>query len=184
MLIGTLIFGNPEKVYAPSNYIDPKIKKDFLWDKAIKEQSTKDLNKPYYHIKPNHCSKYARLSTKKVFGKKYNGADAWNLQYSNPVIYEFKGNEKIKDLIIDEILKPGMLLGSKWPVKNIKKYGKYGKDIKGNPIEYTHVVTYWGINDKKEPLFLHQWGRNQELKTEKELKKDYNLEFVEIMNDK
>lgn len=193
-LIATLLVGNVEKSYAPaydSGYTW-ETQRQLLWDRAVREQDADKVMKPYFKLKPSHCSQYARLSAKKLFGKKYNGADAWNLKYNNPVVYDFDKEKDVKEAILDDKLKQGMLITSRWPVKNIKKYGEEGLDMNNEPIESTHVLEYIGIGkntdkgvlNSPEPIFIHQWGSRMERKTQKQLWDDYQLTFNKIIDDK
>jgi len=194
MLIGTLALGSVKDVYAPkvdSGYT-PEVHKQLIWDKLAKEQNADGMNVPYIPTPANYCARYAVLSADKLFDKEYKRANAWDLKYSNPVIYDFSSEKDVRNAILEEKLVPGMLVTSRWPVKNIRKYGRRGFDIKGNPVNVTHVVEYVGIgkNTSKgklkipEPLFLHQWGSVKEILTQKQLYKNYKLEFVEGINDK
>lgn len=200
-MIGTLLIGNGKEAYAPianTGYtID--VHRQFLWDRAVKEQNADKLRKPYFKLKPSHCSKYARLSAKKLFNKEYNEGHAWDLKYKNSVVdgfYDFNKETDVENAIMDGRLKQGMLITAKWPVKDIKKYWTYknkkGFDMAGNPIDATHVIVYDGIGkitDKEilafpEPIFIHQFGSKIERKTQKQLWEDYKLEFIKVINDK
>ena len=192
MVIGTTLFGNVGNMHAPEiskNVRDKQATevmhryRESLYNKIAEEQSTRYIRLPHYSLSPNHCAQYARMSAKKLFGKNYWGADAWNLQYSNSVVYEFKGNEDLKDLIINGVLEPGMLVTSSFPVKDIKKYGRRGKDNKGKAIKDTHVIVYDGVNANGVPEFSHQWGSRIQKNTEEELKQKYNLKFGKILDD-
>ncbi len=196
--ITALSFGKPDFVYAPpiETGYTYEIHKQLIWDEIAKKQNADLIKKPYYRLKPSSCSKYARLSAKKLFNKKYVGGHAWDLKYPNHVVYNFEKENEVKEAIMDGELSQGMLITSKWPVKNMQNYWtnpkKKGFDIKGNPIESTHVIQYIGIGritdekilDIPEPLFLHQWGRKFEIKTQKQLWNDYNLEFQKVINDR
>ena len=193
-LTATILATAVPKTYAPphdSGY-NLEIQEQFLWDKAVKEQDADKVIKPYFRLKPSHCAQYARLAARKLFNKKYVGADAWNLKYNNPVVYDFDKEDNVKEAIIENKLSQGMLITAKWPIKNIKQYGNFGLDEDRNPIESTHVVEYIGIGTKTdegtlkipEPIFLHQWGRKMERKTQRQLWEDYKLTFNKIINDK
>jgi len=194
MLIGATVFGNLKDVSAPA--VDTEytyeIHRQLKWDRIAREQNADGLRVPYVWAPSNYCARYAVNTANKLFNKNYNSANAWDLKYENPVVYNFDKEKEVKDAIIDGNLTQGMLVTSKWPVKNIKTYGKRGFDKKGNPIDATHVVEYIGIGrktdkeilDLPEPIFLHQWGSRKEKKTQKQLWDDYELEFIRIINDK
>ncbi len=186
LLAGAFTIGgiNPVSSYSSEKFIDYNELKEKMWDKAVDEQTVVNPFVPNYCIPSSHCSRYARLSTQELFDKNYRGADAWDLQYKNSVIGHFDSFKEVKDLIAEGTLKPGMLIGAKHPVKNIKTYGDNGFDARGKLIEYTHVVAYYGLDKNETPIFLHQWGRKKEIRTQEQLKEEYGLEFVEIINDR
>jgi hypothetical protein len=176
-----------------------KLLKDYredMFEEKAEEQSSDEIKLPYYKLASNSCSKYARLSAKKIFHKTYNPDHAWDLKYDNKTIYEFKENEiqndsiiseSIKNLILYDILKPGMMIVSKRDMKpdEYKKYksGKIpGLDKKKNKIEDTHVILYLGINDNKEPEFFHQWENQREKITIEDFKDRKNLKPTLIID--
>lgn len=189
-IVSSSLFGNLPDLHAPDI---PKEMEETIQSYCEKQresainylsynQNSQAITPPNFKLPPSRCSKYMRKSAKSLFGKEYVPADAWDLQYNNKEVHQIKENENMEDLIIKGVLKPGMVIGAKWPVKDIRKYGNKGKDIKGKPIEYTHVVGYLGFNKDKEPEFLHQWGSKKEKATQKELEEKYKIEFVEILD--
>jgi hypothetical protein len=176
-----------------------KLLKDYredMFEEKAEEQSSDEIKVPYYKLASSSCSKYARLSAKKIFHKTYNPDHAWDLKYDNKTVYEFKENEiqndsiiseSIKNLILYDILKPGMMIVSKRDMKpkehrRYKTYSSPGKDKKGNNIENTHVLLYLGINDNKEPEFLHQWINKREKITIEDFKDRKNLKPTLILD--
>jgi hypothetical protein len=167
------------------------------YERKAEEQSSDKIKTPYYKLEPNSCSKYARLSAKKIFNKKYNPGHAWDLKYDNKTIYEFKDDEitndstiyeSLKNLIINETLKPGMMITAKRDMrpgeyKRYKSYRALGKDKKGNKIEDTHVILYLGINNEKKPEFLHYWDNKREKITIEKFKKRKNLKPTSILDE-
>jgi len=198
MLIGATLFGNLENVSAPA--VDTGytygVHRQFLWDKAVREQNADGIGIPYISVPKSYCARYAVNLAKELFNKNYNGGPAWDLKYYNPVIYNFEKQEDTKNLIIEGKLQQGMLVSSKWPVKDINEYwtdeNKKGLDKEGHPIKFTHVVEYIGIGrktnegvlDLPEPLFSHEWGWTKEVLTQKQLWDKYKIEFVNVINDK
>lgn len=192
--ITALSFGKPNLVYAPeieTGYTS-EIHKQLIWDKLAEEQNADVIKMPYIRTPKSYCARYAIKSAEKLFNKNYNLGNAWDLKYSNPIVYDFDKEEDVKDAIIKGKLTPGMLVTSKWPVKNIRKYGKKGFDIANNPIDATHVIEYIGIGrrtsegflDLPEPLFSHQWGDKKEVLTQKQFQNNYGLKFIKAINDK
>jgi hypothetical protein len=145
-----------------------KKERNFLFEQRAEEQSSDEIKAPSIKVKKDHCAEYATKAAYKLFNKKYNRHDAWNLQYTNQIVNELDSIGEIKELIIRGYLKPGMLIGTKRPLTQ-KQLKKYGKDLKGNTPEYTHVVVYAGVNDNLEPEFVQQYGRKIEKLTLSEL---------------
>ena len=183
---------NPIKIAEEAKEIARR-KRDALFDQeALKDNSDK-IKQPYFRLNPSHCSKYARLSAKKLFKKEYIAEDAWNLKYANKTIYDFKENETLndsttyetlKDLIIKGTLEPGMIVGAKLdiPAKLYKKYGNRGFDKKRNKIDYTHVMLYIGLNKEKQPEFIQHWGRKIEKITLEDFKDRKNMKLTQILD--
>lgn len=171
--------------------------REAAFNQKAEEQSSDEIITPYYKLSPNSCSKYARLSAKKLFDKKYNPGHAWDLKYDNKIVYEFKDNEtandsttneSLKNLIIGGTLKPGMIIVAKRDMKpgEHKKYKSYrgpGKDEKGNKIEDTHVILYLGINDKGEEEFSDQWINQMGKITVNKFKDRKNLKPTLILDE-
>lgn len=167
-----------------------------LFYQKAEEQSSDEIKAPYYKIAPNSCSKYARLSANKLFNKKYNPGHAWDLKYDNKIVYQFKEEEiandstiyeNLKNKIIEGTLEPGMMVVAKRDMgpkeyKRYKSYGTPGKDERGNKIEDTHVILYLGINDQKQPEFLHQWINQKEKITIEDFKNRKNLKPTIILD--
>lgn len=198
--ITALSFGKPDAVYAPpieAGYTY-EIHQQLMWEGLAKEQNADLIKTPFVKTPKNkgYCSRYAVVSAKKLFNKDYNSANAWDLKYNNPVVYDFEKEKDVKEAIIEDRLHPGMLVTSKWPVQDIKKYWTYkdkkGFDQMGNPIDATHVVEYAGIGritdekilDISEPIFFHKWGKKTERMTQKQLWDKYQLKFLKVVNDK
>jgi hypothetical protein len=173
-----------------------KEEKEKLFEHRAEEQSSDEIKVPYYKLAPSSCSKYARLSAKKIFNKKYNPGHAWDLKYDNKIVYQFKEEEitndstiyeNLKNKIIDGTLEPGMIIVAKRDMKpkeykRYKSYGTPGKDEKGNKIEDTHVILYLGINNNKKPEFLHQWINQKEKITIEDFKERKNLKPTLILD--
>lgn len=167
-----------------------------LFNQKVEEQSSDEIKVPYYKLSPNSCSKYARLSANKIFDKKYNPGHAWDLKYDNSIVYQFKEEEttndstiyeNLKNKIVDGTLEPGMMIITKRDMgpkeyRKYKSYGTPGKDEMGNKIEETHVILYLGINDQKQPEFLHQWINQREKITIEDFKARKNLKPTIILD--
>ncbi len=128
-------------------------KERLLYQKHL-EQNSEKINPPIYRLNSDHCSEYALLAARKLFGKEYNWRNTWDLRYKNQVVSEIKNNENILELIINNKLKPGMIVGTKIPNSNYENE----IDLEGNKAKYTHVLVYVGINQDNEPEFIHQLG--------------------------
>jgi hypothetical protein len=170
---GSFYHTNLSKDYNPETKLqrnlERMIERDQTFNKRIQEQSSDEISAPQYRLDPEHCSQYARLSAKRLFDKEYIGADAWNLRYKNKVAHHLKENEDFKELITNNILRPGMMVGVKQPNNRTSYENK--KDLEGNKAKYTHVILYVGLNDSGEPEFIHQYGRKKEKITEKDFEK-------------
>jgi hypothetical protein len=143
------------------------IENNQTFQRRIKEQSSDEIQPPYYKLNPNMCARYATLAAKNLFDEEYKTGNAWNMRYSNKIAHPLKNKEKLTDLIIDNILRPGMIIGAEQPRSKYKGV----KDSQGNKAEYTHVLLYVGLNDNKQPEFIHQFGRRIEKITEKDFEK-------------
>ncbi len=173
-----------------------KENREAVFNEKAEKQSSDEIKVPYYKLSPNSCSKYARLSANKIFDKKYNPGHAWDLKYDNSIVYQFKEEEtandstiyeNLKNKIIDGTLEPGMMIITKRDMgpkeyRKYKSYGTPGKDEKGNKIEETHVILYLGINDQKQPEFLHQWINQREKITVEDFKNRKNLKPTIILD--
>ncbi len=139
-----------------------KEEKEKKFNEKVIEYNSSKIKLPYYHnIPPGFCSQYAKTVAKNLFNKEYvweknkpNSGAAWNLRYSNEVVEKLDSLGEIKELIINDVLKPGMLVG----IYNPKSRHNNKKDLKGNKVDYTHVMLYVGIDKKGEPEFFHQIG--------------------------
>ncbi len=174
-----------------------KKEQEIIFEEKKQEQNTNGIKIPYYKIDPNSCSKYARLSAKKIFGKEYNPANAWDLKYDNKILYNFHPEEIINDSIIyeslrkkviDGTLKPGMILVTSRDMKpneykNYRTYRFPGKDKEGNKIEETHAILYLGINKEGEFEFLNQWVNKIEKMTINDFKHKKNLKPRIILDE-
>jgi hypothetical protein len=130
--------------------------------------------------KTPQCAKYARHVAKDVFGKTYQPDDAWDLQYKNKVVAQVSRRTTLEKLADRGILRPGMMVG----IYNPRSDFNSGRDEKGKPREYTHVIVYLGDDPKtSEPLFADQFGQDTRVKTEKQLKRT-GLVPREILNSK
>ena len=58
---------NPDKLLA--NRLEKIVERDNKFKKRMKEQSSDEINPPYYKLKPNRCSEYAAKSAKKLYEK-------------------------------------------------------------------------------------------------------------------
>jgi hypothetical protein len=177
---GSFYHTNDSREHNPENNLTKSleriIERDHIFEQRGIENNSEGVRAPRYRIEANHCSQYAALSARKLFDKKYNRHEAWNLRYKNKIVHEIKENETIKDLIIDGKLKPGMILGIEYPESSHVN----DKDLMGDTVKYTHVAVYMGINNK-EPEFIHQFGENIEKITEEDFEKK-NLIPKEILD--
>lgn len=186
-----------EKYEASRLEIILKDKREEIFKDKIKNQSSDEIILPSYKLPPEYCSKYARLSAKKIFNKKYIPGHAWDLKYDNKIVYQFKEEETINDsttyenlknLIIDGILKPGMMVVVKRQMKPneylaYKSYNRAGRDKKGNKIEDTHVLLYLGLNDNGEEEFAHYWYNKKEKIIPDKFKERKNLKPTLILDE-
>ena len=163
-----------------------KKERESLFEKRAIEQSSDKIKLPYFNIIPSHCSEYAKKAAKKLFNKEYvwdkekkNGGAAWNLRYYNPIIEQLDSIGEIKELIIDGRLKQGMIIG----MYNPKSPHNRKKDVTGNKVEYTHIMTYGGIN-KREIEFFHQLGSKIERANLNRIKELENKgwKVIEVLN--
>lgn len=166
-----------------------KKEKEIMFEQLKQEQSSDEIKIPHYKLSPNSCSKYARLSAKRLFKKEYHPANAWDLKYDNEVVYSFNPGEiindstiyeSLKNKVIDGTLKPGMILVTSRDMrpgeyKNYRTYRSPGKDKEGNKIEDTHAILYLGINDNGQFEFLNQWVNKIEKMTIEDFKDKKNL---------
>ena len=103
------------------------------------------------------CSGYLRNSAYKLFEKNYSWGHSWNMKYHNKIVSSANDSSDIYNLIIKEIMKPGMAIG----FYNPKSRYKNKKDERGKKVQYTHIALYVGVNEKLEPEFVHLEGFNR-----------------------
>lgn len=172
-LAGSFYHTNHSKEYNPETKIQQNleriIEKGKIFEEKIKEQSSDEIKAPQYNTPRDYCSRYARIAAENIFGKKYSWEDAWNLRYKDKIAHHFNENDSFKELITNNILRPGMLVGVKQP--DNKTSHENDKDLEGNKVKYTHIILYAGLNDSGEPEFLHQYGRKKEKINEKDFEK-------------
>jgi len=193
MLLGTIISltgglyqSNLSKEYNPDirvkqNFERMVVEKDDIFNQKIKEQSSDEINAPQYNTPKEYCSRYARVAAENLFGKKYSWDDAWNLRYKDKIEHYFREEDSFKELITNNILRQGMLVGIKQP--DNKTSHENDKDLEGNKVKYTHIILYAGLNDNGEAEFLHQYGRKKEKISEKDFEK-YGFTPKEIIAPK
>jgi hypothetical protein len=134
-----------------------------------------NIEPPFLKVKPNHCARYAIQASNKLFGKEYNYEDAWNLRYSNKILKEIRSFQEVNWDSIPE----GTILGVYNPKSNYNKR----KDKKNKKIKYSHVVLYVGNDNKENPWFIHQWGKEiEKISIEGLLEK--KLRPIEIIDSK
>ena len=130
------------------------------------------LNFPVYSNKdvPNlYCARYARLSTKFMFGNVFPLADAWKMRNQKGV-QTCKVNETIFQKESKFNVRPGSLVGIYTPDSRYLD----------KPLIYTHLSLYLG-KKKDNPLFLEQFVDEIRLITLNEYQK-YGLEIKEILS--
>jgi hypothetical protein len=134
-------------------------KKTFLKNFVFKNLIGKKISNI---IIPNkhYCSRFAVISAKTIFDwkKEYRevSGNAWDLKYNSnyKLVYSFKENKPFNI----ELLNPGMFV---LLYNNLSAYNNK-KDIYNKKIEYTHVILYLGIIDKK-PFFIQMYNDYSEL---------------------
>jgi len=105
------------------------------------------------------CSDYARqLATK--FGKTFSQRDAWDRVYFDEIEARIYNNQDLKDYEQQGKLKPGMLIGVKYPGSSFRE----GKDFNGNPRQFTHTMCYIGKDEKGELVFAESIGGNEKFR--------------------
>ena len=114
----------------------------------------KDLPEaPTYDYPKEYCAAYATRVARDKFGKKFIYSNAWDMRYNNKRIMEIKNNSQINKAIKKGVLLPGMIVGIYYPQsKYLRK-----KDKTGNPVKYTHLAVYVGIDKNGKPTFYHQF---------------------------
>ncbi len=171
---------NPDKLLA--NRLERIIEKDKIFERKILEQSSDEISAPQYRTPPDYCSRYAKIAAENLFGKEYVREKAWNLRYKNKIASPFKEDQNLKELVTNNILRPGMLIG----IYNPKSDYNNKIDLEGNKAKYTHIATFLGINDSGELEFAHQFGKKSDKITEQELRKKKLVpkEIITTKNDK
>ena len=174
---------NPDKLLA--NRLERIIEKDQTFNKRIEQYSSDEIQAPKYkysEVPPTHCSRYGVISAEDLFGKEYVREKAWNLRYKNKIASPFKEDQNLKELVTNNILRPGMLIG----IYNPKSDYNNKIDLEGNKAKYTHIATFLGINDSGELEFAHQFGKKSDKITEQELRKKKLVpkEIITTKNDK
>lgn len=124
-------------------------------DTLIYKKYVEDIKAPRYKLAPENCARYLIKSAKKLFGKEYVSANAWNMQYHNEVISKVNDSSDIINLIKKEKLTPGMAVGF---YNSKSKYKNY-KDEKRKKVTCTHIALYVGLNKDFKPEFIHQNGK-------------------------
>ena len=171
LLFGLSMFPNPKKNLGEEHELRLRNKEVFASMLEEKDYNyfnkTEILSKYIQNIKPpkyssagfEECQRYLRESAYKLFNKNYSWGHAWNMKYHDKIVSYVNGSSDIYDLIIKEIMKPGMVVG----FYNPKSRYKYKKDEKRKKAEFTHVALYVGVNGKLEPEFIHQeeWRRKK-----------------------
>ncbi len=163
LLLGTsLLFANPQEAIAQCqpteiDYAKNRISAMYFLPK-VKSKTPPRLKK--IKMAPNKCARYATYVSRKLFDKKITRANAWDLRYKsgNKVIETISKKQDpyyaMDSLYVIGELKPGMIVGVNNPNS---KYNR-GKDMYGNKIKYTHVMTF--VGEKNGKLVYHQqWGK-------------------------
>lgn len=124
-------------------------------EKLIKYDSSfcsEKIRAPKYRLKKEMCAEYSRRAAKKLYGKDHSRwVNSWNLRYHNKIVHQIDSANELKNLALDTILKPGMLVGFYCPNS---KYNKRRDETKKRR-KYTHISLYIGTN-REDLFFLHQ----------------------------
>lgn len=139
----------------PSVYMEAKYGDGF--DRHQETETIQgEVNVPLYNpikLGAYHCSRYARLAAKEMFGKDFSHSDAWNRPYNDRVVGK-TSNREITSQIANGILTPGMMIGIYVPQSAHQNM----IDAKGKKSEYGHVALYIGVSPEGDPLLAEQFG--------------------------
>lgn len=116
-----------------------------------------EISIPVYskiELPEDHCSAFARMAAKDIFGKDYVRANALDRIYSDNIIAKIRSFGELRELSDLDILKPGMIVG----VKNFFSKYAFQSDKLGNPRQYTHVMLSLGKDEYGHAAFCEQWG--------------------------
>lgn len=127
---------------------------------------------PEFEIPEMYCSQYVRLAAKKLFGKKFSKADAWDRRYKDILVCSVSCNDELAQLAEQGILEEGMIIG----VFNPQSMHLMRKDMTGKPIAYSHNALYLGRAAGEELVFAEQFGR----KTRVSILQDYTRRMLGI----
>ena len=99
-------------------------------------------------MRPGYCAGYATRAVEKLFGLKYNKADAWDLRYKNDVLWPKDSNGDYS-----EYLKLGCLIGMFFPRSSYLDE----HDSKDHERKYTHIAVFVGFDHEGHPMILHNF---------------------------
>ena len=114
------------------------------------------------------CALYTTLEAKKLFGKVYSENDAWCREILDKIIWNFSSrnlnnNEVLREIINNETLTPGMIVGVYYPYST---YNPGNEDNLGGSkkcfneevyVRYTHNLLYLGKDSSGEPVFAESF---------------------------
>ena len=127
---------------------------------------------PNFNLNPDMCAMYARLSAERLFGKKYNRSDAWNLKYVNTT------TEPLANLSNAEI---GDMITFYSPSSKYNTRGQENRDRYGNMRDATHVGLLVDFDYNKRPIIAHQFHSDIEVGFLRDIEEKRRIKHKEII---
>ncbi|MCK4650024.1 hypothetical protein KAT36_02220 [Candidatus Pacearchaeota archaeon] len=121
------------------------------------------------------CAQYSRIIAKKVFGREYTPANAWDLKYANRAVVPEDGlrNGQRGDIVTFFS-----------PLSRHNTRGAKNLDIKGNVRNCTHAGLIYDFNKNGDPVVVHQYLSTFEVGLLSEIEKKRRIRVVEIIRTK
>jgi len=140
---------------------------------TVEGEFFRDLFVPAYslaELPKLNCSAYVRKAAKELFNKTYSTCHAWDRRYFDKLMCDVGGRD-LESLVEEEILKPGMVIGTFIVGSGYRDR----EDCRGDGVKYTHNMLYLGRDIRKKPIFAQQVGSITSIVTEKEVEDELSI---------